>query len=154
MTTLAYILLGLIGVVALVAVVWRGASRRRSLPCPTWLSRLVELDNPFTETNRAAVIVERLELQPGMAVLDVGCGPGRVAIPIASKVGPDGEVVAVDIQPGMLRRAQEKARAAKVTNIRFLEAGQAPRVVLRATHEGALSHCSLADLKRFAVDLA
>jgi uncharacterized protein (DUF2237 family) len=35
-----------------------------------------------------------------------------------------------------------------------LEAGQAPRVVLRATHEGALDHCALADLKRFAVDLA
>jgi hypothetical protein len=35
-----------------------------------------------------------------------------------------------------------------------VEAKQAPRVVLRATHEGALSHCSLADLKRFAVDLA
>jgi uncharacterized protein len=35
-----------------------------------------------------------------------------------------------------------------------LEVGQAPRVVLRATHEGALSYCSLADLKRFAVDLA
>jgi uncharacterized protein (DUF2237 family) len=34
------------------------------------------------------------------------------------------------------------------------EAGQAPCVVLRATHEGALGHCSLADLKRFAVDLA
>jgi hypothetical protein len=34
------------------------------------------------------------------------------------------------------------------------EAGQAPRVVLRATHEGALAHCGLADLKRFAVDLA
>jgi uncharacterized protein len=33
-------------------------------------------------------------------------------------------------------------------------AGQAPRVVLRATHEGALDHCSLADLKRFAVDLS
>jgi len=35
-----------------------------------------------------------------------------------------------------------------------LEAGQAPRVVLRATHEGALAFCSFADLKRFAVDLA
>ena len=35
-----------------------------------------------------------------------------------------------------------------------LESGQAPRVVLRATHEDALSYCSLADLKRFAVDLA
>jgi uncharacterized protein len=34
------------------------------------------------------------------------------------------------------------------------EACQAPRVVLRATHENALTYCSLADLKRFAVDLA
>ena len=34
------------------------------------------------------------------------------------------------------------------------EASQAPRVVLRATHQGALSYCSLADLKRLAVDLA
>ena len=34
-----------------------------------------------------------------------------------------------------------------------LEADQAPRVVLRATHEGALDYCALADLKRFAVDL-
>jgi uncharacterized protein len=34
------------------------------------------------------------------------------------------------------------------------EANQAPRVVLRATHEGALTYCSLADLKRFAMDLA
>jgi uncharacterized protein len=35
-----------------------------------------------------------------------------------------------------------------------LEGGQAPRVVLRATHEGALAYCLLDDLKRFAVDLA
>jgi hypothetical protein len=35
-----------------------------------------------------------------------------------------------------------------------LEEGQAPRVVLRAIHEGTLDHCSLSDLKRFAVDLA
>jgi uncharacterized protein len=34
-----------------------------------------------------------------------------------------------------------------------LQAGRAPRVVLRATHEGALSFCALADLKRLAVDL-
>ena len=33
-------------------------------------------------------------------------------------------------------------------------AGQPPRVALRATHEGALDYCALADLKRFAVDLA
>jgi uncharacterized protein len=35
-----------------------------------------------------------------------------------------------------------------------LEAGAAPRVVLRATHEGALEYCTLADLKKYAVDLS
>ena len=35
-----------------------------------------------------------------------------------------------------------------------LQANQAPRVVLRATHESAFSYCSLADLRRLAVDLA
>jgi hypothetical protein len=34
------------------------------------------------------------------------------------------------------------------------DADAAPRVVLRATQEGALEHCSLADLKKHAVDLA
>jgi uncharacterized protein (DUF2237 family) len=34
------------------------------------------------------------------------------------------------------------------------EANQAPRVVLRATHDRALTYCALADLKRFAVDLS
>jgi hypothetical protein len=35
-----------------------------------------------------------------------------------------------------------------------LEAESAPRVVLRATHEGALEYCGLADLKRYAIDLS
>jgi uncharacterized protein len=35
-----------------------------------------------------------------------------------------------------------------------LEADSAPRVVLRATHEGALQYCELADLKRYAIDLS
>jgi uncharacterized protein (DUF2237 family) len=35
-----------------------------------------------------------------------------------------------------------------------LEAGAAPRVVLGATHEAALEHVVLADLKRYALDLS
>ena len=35
-----------------------------------------------------------------------------------------------------------------------LEAGMAPKVVLQATHEGALAYCKLADLKQYAVDLS
>ena len=35
-----------------------------------------------------------------------------------------------------------------------LDAGHPPRVVLRATHQGALDHCGLADLKKYAIDLS
>ncbi len=111
------------GLIVLIFVVWRLASRRHELPCPSWLRWMVELDNPFTRTNRAAVIIEHLGLEPGMAVVDVGCGPGRLAVPVAKHVGSQGHVVAMDIQPGMLKRAREKAEAAGIENIRFLQAG-------------------------------
>jgi ubiquinone/menaquinone biosynthesis C-methylase UbiE len=123
MTTYAYIIFGFVGLIILVTVLWRLASRRHSLPCPVWLSWLVELDNPFAKIDRSDVIIEHLDLQPGMTVLDIGCGPGRLTIPAARQVGPQGQVLAIDVQPGMLCRAQDKALAANLTNIRFLQTG-------------------------------
>lgn len=105
------------------ALLWRLASRRHALPCPVWLRWLVELDNPFTRTNRAAFIVDRLAPEPGMAVLDAGCGPGRVTVPLARRVGPAGSVTAVDLQAGMLARAEAKALAAGLGNVTFVQAG-------------------------------
>lgn len=101
--------------------IWCLASRNSSLPCPTWLGWLVELDNPFTKTKRASEIIKRLDLQPGMKVLDSGCGPGRLTIPIAKQVGSGGEVFAVDIQPGMLQRTKEKAHKENLKNIQFIQ---------------------------------
>lgn len=118
-----YSFIGILVVMLFIFATWRFASRRHSHPCPVWLRWLVEIDNPFTKTNRSAVIVEHLDLQPGMVVLDMGCGPGRVTIPVAKKVGKQGKVVAVDIQAGMLRRAEEKANQAGVDNIKFVQAG-------------------------------
>ena len=123
MGTTTFILLATTGLVILAGAIWRLASRRQSLPCPVWLRWLVELDNPFTKTNRAAFIVEHLNLDPGMTVLDAGCGPGRLAIPIAEKIGDHGRVVAMDIQEGMLARARAKAEASSLSNIDFLHAG-------------------------------
>lgn len=123
MTTLAYLISSGIGIGLVIFFIWRLASRRHSLPCPVWLSWLVEMDNPFTRTNRAAGIIEHLGLRPGMSVVDVGCGPGRVTIPVAKEVGERGEVVALDVQPGMLSRVQQKADAAKLNNIRIVHAG-------------------------------
>jgi ubiquinone/menaquinone biosynthesis C-methylase UbiE len=122
-----------------VSIVWRLASSRASLPCPAWLSWLVELDNPLFRNNRAAAIIEGLAVADGMRALDVGCGPGRLTIPLARAVGPLGAVVALDLQPAMLAKAEAKARAAGVGNIVFrqgaigaggLDAGQFDRATL------------------------
>lgn len=121
MTLPLYMCLGLAVLVLLLGLVWRAGSRRTSLPCPDWLAWLVELDNPLAKSNNARTIVSRLDLHSGMRVLDVGCGPGRLTIPVAQEVSPQGEVVAIDIQPGMLRRAREKAQEAGLTNIQFIQ---------------------------------
>ena len=118
-----YIFIVIAGLALLVTIIICLVFRRFSLPCPVWLGWMVELDNPFTKTNRAAVIIEYLDIQPGMAVMDVGCGPGRLTIPAARQVGGEGRVVAVDIQSGMLDRVREKAKAAHLDNIQFLNAG-------------------------------
>jgi ubiquinone/menaquinone biosynthesis C-methylase UbiE len=115
------ICIGLIISLLLIAVGWRLSARRASLPCPPWLAWLVELENPFAKNYNASSIVQHLDLKPGMRVLDAGCGPGRVTLPLAKAVGPTGEVVAIDLQPSMLNRAREKTQAAGLTNIRFQE---------------------------------
>jgi len=122
MTASIIVLLAIVAAV-LIATAWRLASRRRTLPCPVWLRWLVELDNPFTKTNRAAFIVETLALSPGMTVLDAGCGPGRLTVPLARNVGTAGRVVALDIQAGMLARAKTKVEAAGLTNVEFVAGG-------------------------------
>lgn len=115
--------LSLIGLVILIGLIWRLASRRQELPCPTWLGWMVEMDNPFTKTNRARVIIEQLKLAPAMKVLDAGCGPGRLTLPLAEAIGPQGEVMAVDIQAEMLARVRAKVEAAGLCNVDFLQAG-------------------------------
>jgi len=133
LTTASIIVLLSVAAAVLIATAWRLASRRRTLPCPVWLRWLVELDNPFTKTNRAAFIVETLALSPGMTVLDAGCGPGRLTVPLARSVGAAGRVVALDIQAGMLARAKAKVEAAGLTNVEFV-AGALGEGTLPANH--------------------
>lgn len=110
------------GVFLVVMILWRLSSHRYQLPCPTWLGWLVELDNPLTKVHQAKTIVHNLGLEKGMTILDVGCGPGRVTIPLAIAVGSRGHITAMDLQKGMLDKTQKKAQALKLTNITFLHA--------------------------------
>lgn len=118
-----YIIVILIGLVIIIALAWWFASRRYMIPCPVWMKGC--LDTPFSGgmSARTRDTIQRLGLMPGMKVLDAGCGPGRLSIPIADIVGPGGEVTAIDIQEGMLKEAQKRADMEKITNIRFILTG-------------------------------
>ena len=95
---------------------WRWLSRRRLMPCPTlfagilenaWMGRLIG-----TQTT-----LDRLNLQPGQRVLEIGPGPGRLLLPAAQRVLPDGEVIGLDIQPGMIERLKSRADCEGITNL-------------------------------------
>jgi len=69
-----------------------------------------------------------VRLRPGHAVLDVGCGTGAITSGIAKAVGPQGYVVGVDRDPGLLEIA--RTEHGSLSNLRF-ELGDATNVRFR-----------------------
>ncbi|HEY9075005.1 MAG TPA: methyltransferase domain-containing protein [Anaerolineaceae bacterium] len=57
-------------------------------------------------------MIEHLHLQPGMRLLDIGCGTGRHAIELARR---GYRMTGVDLSQGMLAEAQRTAQAAGVS---------------------------------------
>ncbi len=65
------------------------------------------------------VALRLVQPQPGQRVLDIGCGFGDTTQRIASMVGPDGEVVGVDVAPRVIETARTEAAETAVGNVRF-----------------------------------
>jgi ubiquinone/menaquinone biosynthesis C-methylase UbiE len=101
-----------------VMVAWRFVSRLKPLPCPPWMSWMLE--SPLTRGMEASLLVQRADVKPGMRVLDAGCGAGRITVPAAQAVGPEGEIIALDIQPAMLDKTRERTKAIGLGNVRFM----------------------------------
>ena len=85
------------------------------------------VDRPLRAVRERAIA--KLELRPGDAALDFGCGTGLSFGMLQRLVGRDGRIVGVDASPDMLARARRLVAHHGWTNVRIVEAS-ADSVVL------------------------
>jgi len=87
--------------------------------------------------------IERLRLQPGETVLDVGCGTGLSFAPLLERLGPGGQVVGIEQCPEMMTKARERVGAEAWHQVSLVLApaedarwrGQADAALFHFTHD-------------------
>ena len=84
-------------------------------------------------------LVELAGVEPGSRVLDVAAGYGEPSLTAAIKAGGEGSVVATDISAEMLAFGRERAAAAGLENIEFVESDAASLEFPEASFDAALS---------------
>ncbi len=89
-------------------------------------SRSAILVSPEREKlERPEEVLDRMKLQSGQLVADLGAGVGWYSLRIAKRVAPSGAVFAVDVQQGMLDQLQARMKEAGVRNIYPVLGGEA-----------------------------
>src|SRR4029453_15606554 len=63
-------------------------------------------------------LVQRLGIEKGLKVLDLGCGDGTTAVPEAK---PGADVVGIDIAWNLVEAGNSRAKEHGLTNLKFLE---------------------------------
>ena len=97
-------------------------------------------ERDFEPIREAAI--DRLELQPGDRVLEVGCGPGVNFERVRREIGPEGELVAVDYSPGMIENARVRIEEHGWENVQVRRA-DATTVEFDDSFDAALATLSL-----------
>ena len=82
--------------------------------CPWWGGYFI--DNWLRRLLHKPERIVGAYIRPGMTVMDVGCGMGLFSIAMAAMVGDAGRVLAVDLQPQMLRTLEQRAERAGVAD--------------------------------------
>jgi ubiquinone/menaquinone biosynthesis C-methylase UbiE len=85
-----------------------------SAPCPASLNWLV--DNTIRRRWMRPVL-DRVGIRPGERVLELGPGPGIFTVKAAQRVGLEGRLIAVDIQPEMIAQVEKRVQDAGLTNV-------------------------------------
>jgi ubiquinone/menaquinone biosynthesis C-methylase UbiE len=84
-------------------------------------------------------LVQLAGVEPGSRVLDVAAGYGEPSLTAAKRAGADGSVVATDISPEMIAFGRERAAAAGIENIEFVESDAASLDFPERSFDAALS---------------
>lgn len=79
------------------------------------LGRQSELHGPFTRR-----LLQHAGIEPGMRVLDVGCGPGDVSLLVRELVGAEGSVVGVERDEQAVATARRRAAESGIGNVQFV----------------------------------
>ena len=82
-----------------------------------WVERQNAMDTMLSPLGEAAL--NKLNLNEGENVLDIGCGCGHTTLNIAKRISPDGQVTGLDISEPMLKRAKESANEMSISNASF-----------------------------------
>jgi ubiquinone/menaquinone biosynthesis C-methylase UbiE len=82
-----------------------------------WVERQNAMDTMLSHLGEAAL--NKLNLNEGENVLDIGCGCGHTTLNIAKRISPDGQVTGLDISEPMLKRAKESANEMSISNASF-----------------------------------
>ena len=82
-----------------------------------WVERQNAMDTMLSPLGEAAL--NKLNLNEGENVLDIGCGCGHTTLNIAKRISPDGQVTGLDISKPMLKRAKESANEMSISNASF-----------------------------------
>ncbi len=101
--------------------VWKEQRSRISTPgrdAATWDRSAITFARPASETDYATQLLAIIRPRPHWTVLDMGCGTGALAIPLARRVR---SVTAVDFSPRMLSIVNERCSAEGISNVATLQ---------------------------------
>lgn len=87
-------------------------SERKKHVCPVGMAGSLDMRIRRWVQNPQKILKPFIE--EGMTVLDLGCGPGFFTLDMAYLVGESGQVIASDLQEGMLQKVREKVKGKEV----------------------------------------
>ena len=82
------------------------------------ISRVMDGRESLDKDDYISKMLSHIQVKPEWSVLDIGCGPGTLAIPLAKKVK---SITALDISSEMLRILKTNAGKSGLNNISYIE---------------------------------